>query len=67
MNGSVIRRNKKAGTNDPVFTVKTARDNIYGRGVVIHGPAILVQDFKKRLSSGAVAWIETRSAVEIFK
>lgn len=28
---------------------------------------MLVQDFDKRLPSGAVAWIETRAEIEIYK
>jgi hypothetical protein len=66
VNGHVIRSNKKQGRDDPVFTVKTSKENTYGKTVCILGPAMLVQDFDKRLASGAVAWIETRAEVEIY-
>lgn len=65
VNGAVIRRNKRDGTNDPVFTTKTYKKNYYGRSVIIHGPSVLCQDFENRLASGAVAWIETTAPVTV--
>lgn len=65
VNGAVIRKNKRDGTNDPVFTVKTYKSNTYGRAVEIHGPCRLQQNFHQRLSSGAVAWIETTAPVTV--
>lgn len=67
VNGAVIRRNKQQQRNDPVFTVKTYNSNQYGRCVQIHGPSELMQNFTKRLASGAVAWITTKAEVEIMK
>ena len=60
-----IKSNKKNGTNDPVFTVKTYKSNQYAREVEIFGPSKLVYKPNKPLSCGAVAWIETEAEVGI--
>lgn len=61
VNGAYIRRNKKLGTCDPVYTVKHRGRNYYCRG--FQGHVTAKQDFDRRLSSGAVAWLETRQEV----
>lgn len=61
VNGQRIRQNKRDGKNAPVYTVKCAGKNYYCRSV--SGNVRAVQNFEQRLPSGAVAWLETRSAV----
>ena len=60
-----IRANKKNGTSDPVITVKTSRENIYGSDVTILGESRVVYSPNKPLSCGARVWIETDSEVII--
>ena len=60
-----IRANKKNGTNDPVITVKTSKENIYGSDVTILGESRVVYSPDKPLSCGARVWIETNSEVII--
>jgi len=45
-----IRANKKYGTNEPVITIKTYKDNTYCRGVEILGPSAVVEAKKINLS-----------------
>lgn len=63
VNQHVIKANKKNGENQPVFTVKTSNDNIYGREVEILGPSKMVYSPKKPLSCGAKCWCETTAEV----
>lgn len=65
VNQSIIRKNLKEGTNDPVLTVKTYKSNDYAREVEIKGPSKVVYSGDKPLSCGARVWIETRSEVVI--
>ena len=65
VNQHVVRANAKNGTNDPVLTVKTYRDNRYAHSVEISGPSRVVYWPDKPLSCGARVWIETHSPVEI--
>ena len=65
VNQHVVRANAKNGTNDPVLTVKTYRDNRYAHTVEILGPSKVVYSPDKPLSCGARVWIETHSQVEI--
>ena len=60
-----IRANKKKGTSDPVITVKTSKENIYGSDVTILGESRVVYSPNKPLSCGARVWIETDSEVII--
>jgi len=63
VNGQRIRQNKRDGTNAPVYTVKCGGKNYYCRSV--SGNVRAVQNFDNRLASGAVAWLETRSILEL--
>ena len=63
--GARIRANKQQGTDEPCISVKCRGRNYYGRSVTIDGTCLLRQAFDKPLPSGAVAWIETYSAVTI--
>lgn len=65
MNGQVIRQNKRDKTNKPAITIKSCDGNVYARRAKICGNAVVVQNFEKPLSSGAVAWIETRAEIEV--
>jgi hypothetical protein len=65
VNQSVIKKNAKHGTNDPVLTVKTYKDNRYAHQVEIKGPSKVVYSADKPLSCGARVWVETTSEVVI--
>lgn len=65
VNQHAIRRNLKEGTDEPVLTVKTYKDNRYARQVEIRGPSRLVYSPDKPLSCGARVWIETQAEVVI--
>lgn len=60
-----IRYNKKNGSNLPVITVKTYKNNFYGDDVIIHGPSRVVYSPNKPLSCGAKVWIVCECPVEI--
>ena len=66
MNQHKIKSNKKHGLNEPVLTVKTSKENIYGQIVVIEGASIVVYSPDKPLSCGAKVWIETDSKVRVY-
>lgn len=63
VNGQRIRQNKRDRTNRPVYTVKCAGRNYYCRS--IRGQVNAVQNFHAPLPSGAVAWLQTTSALEL--
>jgi hypothetical protein len=65
VNQHVIKANAKDGTNDPVLTVKTYKENRYAHEVVIKGDSKIVYSADKPLSCGARVWIETQAEVEI--
>ena len=66
VNQHAIKANAKNGTNDPVLTVKTYKDNRYAHAVDIKGPSKIVYSPDKPLSCGAHVWIETQAEVEVF-
>lgn len=63
VNQHAIKRNAKAGTNEPVLTVKTYKSNTYAHTVDIQGPSRIVYSPDKPLSCGARVWIETSAHV----
>jgi hypothetical protein len=63
VNQHVVKANTKNGTQDPVLTVKTYKENKYAKRVLINGPSRVVYSPDKPLSCGARAWIETESEV----
>lgn len=65
VNQAKIRSNRKNGTQDPVITVKTYKENRYARHVRFNGPAEVVYRPEQPLSCGARCWIETTAPVEI--
>lgn len=65
-----IKYNLKHEKKKPIFTVKEGSKNTYCTRVYIDGPSVLVYaddgtNDRKRLSCGAVAWIETESSVRM--
>lgn len=71
VNQHVIKKNVKEGTNDPVLTVKTYKDNRYAHQVLIKKDgevvAKVVYSADKPLSCGARVWIETQAEVEVMQ
>lgn len=65
VNQHVIKANAKNGTNEPVLTVKTYKENRYAHAVDIKGASRIVYSPDKPLSCGAKVWIETESEVEV--
>jgi hypothetical protein len=65
VNQHVVKANAKNGTNDPVLTVKTYKDNQYAHEVEIKGESKVVYSADKPLSCGARVWIETQAEVVI--
>jgi len=65
VNQHVVKANAKNGTNDPVLTVKTYKDNKYAHEVEIKGESKVVYSGDKPLSCGARVWIETQAEVII--
>jgi hypothetical protein len=65
VNQHVVKANAKNGTNDPVLTVKTYKDNKYANEVEIKGESKVVYSADKPLSCGARVWIETQAEVVI--
>lgn len=66
INQHKIRANHKNGTDDPVVTVKTYKENIYGHDVVIKGDSRVIYSSDKPLSCGARVWIETTGEVVVY-
>ena len=60
-----IKFNQKYGTNKPVITVKTYKNNNYAHEVAILGESKVIYRPDKPLSCGARVWIETDSEVII--
>ena len=67
VNQHVIKSNAKNGTNDPVLTVKTYKDNRYAHDVAIKGDSRIACSADKPVSCGARVWIETEAEVEILR
>lgn len=65
INQHVIKRNAKTGEREPVITVKTYKDNVYGTRVRIDGPCEIIYSPDKPLSCGAKVWIETDAECDI--
>ena len=73
VNQHVLKRNTKKGTDDPILTVKTYKNNDYAHEAIIRDAkgnevARVVYRPHKPLSCGARCWIETdteTSEVEI--
>ena len=57
-----IRANTK-GSDVPVLTVKTYKENRKCNSVEVHGPSVVVYSPDKPLSCGAKVWIETEAEV----
>ena len=62
-----IKANAKNGTNEPVITVKTSKENIYAHTVKILGGSDVIYRPDKPLSCGAKVWIETYNSVTAYR
>ena len=64
---SLIRANKKHGTNEPVITVKQGKKNTYCHSVEVMGPSVVRYGGNDHpiLPCGARVVIETESEVRI--
>jgi len=65
-----IKKNRKHGTNVPVLSVKTYKDNRYGHEADIldengNVAAKVIYSPDKPLSCGAHVWIETHNEVRV--
>ena len=70
VNQWAIRKNRSAGTRDPVITCKSYDENQKGSRVKIFDQqgnvaAEVVYDPDTPLPCGAVCWVETRNEVEV--
>lgn len=70
VNQHAIVKNRKNGTQDPVITCKTYKNNKYADEVIIYGQdgleaAIIKHSPNKPLSCGARVWIETQNKILI--
>lgn len=70
VNQHKIKANHKQGTRDPVLTVKTYKDNVYGHEAILldkdgNEVARVIYSPDKPLSCGAHVWIETYNPVEV--
>lgn len=70
VNQQTIQKNRKHGTQDPVITCKTYKENKYANEVIIYGQdgleaARIRHSPNKPLSCGARVWIETQNKVEV--
>lgn len=67
VNQHVIKANRKNGTQNPVLTVKTYKENKYAHEIEIEGSSKVCYSPDKPLSCGAHVWIETQSKVNIIQ
>ncbi len=65
INQHKIRANKKHGTDEPVISIKTGKQNTYCHSVEILGPSRVVYSPCKPLACGARVWVETESELVI--
>lgn len=65
VNQHAIKRNAKvpAEQAEPVITVKTYKENVYGYTAELQGPCQVIYRPRKPLSCGAKVWIETEDPV----
>jgi hypothetical protein len=70
VNQHVIKANRKNGITNPVLTVKTYKQNVYGHEAIIldrtgQEIAKVIYRPEKPLSCGAHVWIETQNPVDV--
>ena len=63
----IIANNKRHGRTDPPITVQTSKGPHKAMRVAVYGKSEFVYRPEKPLSCGAVLWVETTAAVELFK
>lgn len=65
VNQHVIKRNRKEGADEPIFSVKRGKRTILGYAVRVDGPSRVIYRPDRPLSCGARAWIETDSTIAV--
>lgn len=65
VNQHVIKKNTKAGEDNPVLTVKVGKKNVYGHSVKIHGDSETIYSQHNPLSCGARVWIQTKAPIDV--
>lgn len=63
VNKHVIKANKKTGSNDPVLTIKTTKNNIKANHIMIGDNVRLCYAPESPLACGATIWIETTEEI----
>jgi hypothetical protein len=70
VNQHVIKRNRKHNSHDPVLSVKTYKQNVYGHEAILYDKrgeevARVIYRPDKPLGCGAHVWIETQNPVDV--
>ena len=70
VNQHVIKKNVRDGSQEPVLTVKTYKQNVYGHEAILFDAegrevARVIYRPEKPLSCGARVWIETHNPVDV--
>ena len=70
VNQHVIKKNMRDGSQEPVLTVKTYKQNVYGHEAILFDSegrevAKVIYRPNKPLSCGAKVWIETNNPVDV--
>jgi len=70
VNQHVIKKNAKKDLRDPVLTVKTYKQNVYGHEAILFDQdgrevAKVIYRPDKPLGCGAKVWIETHNPVDV--
>lgn len=65
VNQNIIKANKKTGSNDPVLTIKTTKNNIKANHIMIGNNVRLCYAPDSPLACGATIWIETTEEIQI--
>lgn len=65
VNQHIIKANKKTGSNDPVLTIKTTKNNIKANHITIGDKVRLCYAPDSPLACGATIWIETTEEINI--
>jgi hypothetical protein len=64
INGALLRQSKQGRKAVKPISIQTSKGAKIARSVLVDGPSHLVFSPDKRLSSGAVLWIETKAEVK---
>lgn len=68
VNQTLIRRNKKDGTREPVLRAGTSSDTAYGHRIRIEGGCVVIYSPDKPMPNcSATVWMETTGQVTVFR